>query len=158
MSLVHEKLYQSQDLGKIDLTPYIRSLAVHLFNVYQTDPHQVRVETEDSDVHLDIHEAVPCGLILNELISNSLKHAFPDGRKGTIRIGAKRGPDHTIVLRVADDGIGFPKDLDFRQSHGLGLEITNSLAGQLDATIDLDRENGTAFTLTFPEPAYPTQN
>jgi two-component sensor histidine kinase len=97
---------------------------------------------------------VPCGLILNELISNSLKHAFPEGRKGLIRIGLKHGPDDTIILRVADDGIGFPKNLDFRQSESFGLQIANLLIGQLEGTIELDRENGTAFTVTFREMKY----
>lgn len=109
-------------------------------------------------VPLDINAAVPCGLILNELISNSLKHAFPRGRKGTVRIGVKRGPDETIILRVADDGIGLPKDLDFRQSESLGLQIVNLLVGQLEAAIDLDRTNGTAFTLTFREMEYTPRN
>ncbi|MCX6565095.1 MAG: PAS domain-containing protein [Candidatus Aminicenantes bacterium] len=151
MSLVHEKLYKSRDLSKIDLTVYIRSLALHLFNVYLTDPDQVRQETDFEEVFLDVNSAVPCGLILNELISNALKHAFPEGRKGLIRIGAKRGPDGTIILRVADDGIGFPKNLDFRKDESLGLQIVSLLVGQLEAAIDLDRTNGTAFTVTFRE-------
>jgi PAS domain S-box-containing protein len=154
MSLVHEKLYQSRDLSKIDLAVYIQSLAVNLFQAYLVDPNQVRLETDFEEVPLDINSAVPFGLILNELISNSLKHAFPEGRKGKIRIGVKRGPDDTIILRVADDGIGFPKDLDFRQSESLGLQIANLLVGQLEGTIKLDRENGTTFTVTFREIKY----
>ncbi|MCX6565201.1 MAG: PAS domain S-box protein [Candidatus Aminicenantes bacterium] len=154
MSLVHEKLYQSRDLSKIDLAVYIQSLAVHLFTVYLTDPDQVQLETDLEEVPLDINSAVPCGLILNELISNSLKHAFPEGRKGLIRIGLKRGPDDTIILRVADDGIGFPKDIDFLQFESLGLQIAKLLVGQLEGTIDLDRTNGTTFTVTFRELKY----
>jgi PAS domain S-box-containing protein len=155
MSLVHEKLYQSRDLSKIDLAGYIQSLAAHLFHVYLTDSNRIRLETDFEEIPLlDINSAVPCGLILNELISNSLKHAFPEGRKGLIRIGLKRGPDDRIILRVADDGIGFPKDFDFRQLESLGLQIAKLLVGQLDGTIELDRENGTAFTVTFRELKY----
>ncbi|MHB8054993.1 MAG: PAS domain S-box protein [Candidatus Aminicenantales bacterium] len=154
MSLVHEKLCQSYDLANIDLAAYIRSLAGHLFRVYSTDPDQIRLETDFREVHLDIDSAVPCGLILNELISNSLKHAFPEGRKGILRIEVKRGPDNTIVLRVADDGIGFPKDFNFRQSDGLGLQIATLLVSQLEATIDLEQTNGTAFIVTFRELKY----
>jgi PAS domain S-box-containing protein len=154
MSLVHEKLYQSLDLSKIDLAAYIQSLAIHLFHVYLVDPDQVRLETDFGEVALDINSAVPCGLILNELISNSLKHAFPEGRQGLIRIGLKREADDTIVLRVEDDGIGFPTNLDFRQVESFGLQIVNLLVGQLDAAIDLDRANGTAFTATFRELKY----
>ncbi|MHB8053804.1 MAG: PAS domain S-box protein [Candidatus Aminicenantales bacterium] len=158
MSLVHEKLYQSRDLSKIDLAVYIQSLVLHLFHVYLADSHQVRLETDFEEVYLDVNSAVPCGLILNELISNCLKHAFPVGRKGIIRLGVKHGPDETIILRVADDGIGFPKDFDFRQAEGLGLQITNLLVGQLEATIDLDRTNGIAFTVTFRKPIYTSRS
>jgi len=149
MSLVHEKLYRSSDLSKISLGDYIQSLASHLFYVFLSDPDRIRLETDFEEVSLDINSAVPCGLILNELISNSLKHAFPEGRKGMIRIGVRPGPDDTIIIRVADDGIGFPKNLDFRQSENLGLQIANLLVGQLEGTIELNRENGTAFTVTF---------
>ena len=114
MSLVHEKIYRSRDLGRIDLAAYIQSLAAQLFIAFEVDPDQVRLETDFEDVSLDLNSSVPCGLILNELISNALKHAFPGGRKGSIRIGLKHGPDNAIILRVADDGIGFPKDLDLR--------------------------------------------
>jgi len=158
MSLVHEKLYQSRDLSKIDLAGYIQSLAIHLFHVYLADPDQVRLETDFEEVLLDLNSAVPCGLILNELISNSLKHAFPEGRKGLIRIGLKRGSDGTIILRVADDGIGFPKDLDFRQLESLGLQIAKLLVGQIEGMIELDRTNGTAFTVTFREIKYAPRN
>ncbi len=154
MSLVHEKLYQSHDLSKIDLAVYVRSLADHLFNVYLTDPNQVRLEMNFEEVPLDINSAVPCGLILNELISNSLKHAFPESRKGMIRIGVRPGPDDTIIIRVADNGIGFPKNLDFRQSESLGLQIANLLVAQLEGTIELNRENGTIFTVTFRKLKY----
>jgi len=154
MSLVHEKLYKSRDLSKINMAEYIESLAVHLFHVYLVDHGQVRLETEFEEVALDINSAIPCGLILNELISNALKHAFPEGRKGLIRIELKRGADDTIVLRVANDGVGFPKEMDFRQAESFGLQIVNLLVHQLEAAIDLDRANGTAFTVTFRELKY----
>ena len=93
-------------------------------------------------------------LILNELISNALKHAFPEGRQGLIRIELSRGPDDQIVLRVVDDGIGFPKDSDFRLAESFGLQIVNQLVGQLDAAIELDQRSGTAFTVTFRELKY----
>ena len=154
MSLVHEKLYQSRDLSKIDFAGYIQSLAVHLFHVYLVNPAQVRMETDFEDVSLDINSAVPCGLILNELVSNALKHAFPEGRTGVIKIGLRRGPGGAVELRVADDGIGLPKRLDFRKAESFGLQIVNLLVGQLEAAIDLDRTKGTAFTMTFRELKY----
>jgi PAS domain S-box-containing protein len=154
MSLVHEKLYQSRDMSKIDLADYIQGLAAHLFHVYLVNPAQVRMETEFEDVSVDINSAVPCGLILNELISNALKHAFPEGRTGVIKIGMRRGPGGAAELRVADDGVGFPEGLDFRKAESFGLQIVNLLVDQLEAAIDLDRTKGTAFTMTFRELKY----
>jgi PAS domain S-box-containing protein len=154
MSLVHEKLYQSRDMSKIDLADYIQGLAAHLFHVYLVNPEQVRMETEFEELSLDINSAVPCGLILNELISNALKHAFPEGRTGVIKIGLRRGPGGAVELRVADDGVGFPKGLDFRKAESFGLQIVNLLVDQLEATIEIDRTKGTAFTVTFHELKY----
>jgi len=154
MSLVHEKLYQSRDMSKIDLADYIQGLAAHLFHVYLVNPEQVRMETEFEELSLDINSAVPCGLILNELISNALKHAFPEDRTGVIKIGLRRGPGGAVELRVADDGVGFPKGLDFRKAESFGLQIVNLLVDQLEATIEIDRTKGTAFTVTFHELKY----
>jgi PAS domain S-box-containing protein len=151
MALVHEKLYQSGDLSKIDLAGYIQSLSAHLFHVYLVDPNQVRLETEFGDVTLDINSAVPCGLILNELISNALKHAFPAGRKGVLTIRLRRRKDGAVELRIADNGVGFPKGLDFRRTESLGLQIVNLLVGQLEGTIKLAGKNGTVFTVAFRE-------
>jgi two-component sensor histidine kinase len=151
MALVHEKLYQSGDLSKIELAGYIQSLSTHLFHVYLVDPNQVRLETEFGEVTLDINSAVPCGLILNELISNALKHAFPAGRKGVLMIRLRRRKDRAVELRIADNGVGFPEGLDFQSTESLGLQIVNLLVGQLEGTIELDRKNGTAFTVAFRE-------
>jgi len=95
--------------------------------------------------------AVPCGLILNELISNALKHAFPAGRKGVLTIRLRRRKDGAVELRIADNGVGFPEGLDFRRTESLGLQIVSLLVGQLEGTIKLDGKNGTAFTVAFHE-------
>jgi PAS domain S-box-containing protein len=154
MSLVHEKLYQTGNLSRIDFGGYIKSLALYLVHVYSAKTGLVRLETEFEDVTLDIATAIPCGLLLNELISNALKHAFPENRAGVIRIALKRGTGGLIEVRVADDGVGIPEDLDFHKAESFGLQIVNLLVGQLDAMIELDRTNGTAFTLTFRELKY----
>jgi PAS domain S-box-containing protein len=151
MALVHEKLYQSGDLSKIDLAGYIQRLSAHLFSVYLVDPNQVRLETEFEEVPLNISTAIPCGLILNELISNALKHAFPAGRKGVLMIRLRRGKDGAVELGIADNGVGFPKGLNFRRTESLGLQIVNLLVGQLEGTIKLAGKNGTAFTVAFRE-------
>ena len=154
MSLVHEKLYRSRDLTKIDLADYIRSLTEHLFRAHLIRPEDVRLETNLEEVLLDINSAIPCGMILNELISNALKYAFPKGRTGVIRIELKRRADGAIEIRIADDGVGFPEELDFRKTETFGLQVVNLLVSQLDATLELDRSNGTAFTISFHELKY----
>ena len=114
MSLVHEKLYQSKSLARIDFAEYIDFLAGHLFQLCQVNSDQVRLEMDSGKMQLDINSAVPAGLLINELIVNAFKHAFPDGRKGVVKIGQKAGPDGTIEIRVAVDGVGFPEGCDFR--------------------------------------------
>jgi two-component sensor histidine kinase len=154
MSMVHERLYHSKNLVKIDFAEYLDFLAEHLFQFCQVKPDLVGLEMTLAKVFLDINSAVPAGLLLNELISNALKHAFPAGRKGVVRIGLKLGSEGTIEIKVADDGVGLPEGLDFRKSESFGMQLINLLAGQLEATIDLDRTAGTAFTVTFRELKY----
>ena len=103
---------------------------------------------------LDINSAVPCGMILNELISNALKHAFPEDRTGVVRIGLRRRPDGATELRVEDNGVGLGEGVDFRRTESLGLQIVNLLVDQLDATLEVDRTKGTGVTLIFKELKY----
>lgn len=154
MSLVHEKLYQSRDLSKIEFGGYVRSLTAHLFQSYLDKQDRVRLETDFEDVSLDINAAVPCGLILNELVSNALKHAFPEGRSGTIRIGLQKDPTGAIELRVADDGVGLPAGFDLRGSGGFGMEIVNLLVDQLDARFEVEDTKGASFKVTFGATKY----
>ncbi|MHB8054379.1 MAG: histidine kinase dimerization/phosphoacceptor domain -containing protein [Candidatus Aminicenantales bacterium] len=149
MSLVHEKLYQSGDLSKIDLPGYIESLAVHLFQAYLIEPDQVRLETDFEKIALDVNLAIPFGLILNELISNALKHGFAKGRKGVLRIRLRRGAGGEVMLRVTDNGAGIPTSFDFRKSETFGLKVVNLLVNQLGGVFDLDRIGGTSFIVTF---------
>jgi len=150
MSFVHEKLYRSEDLSHIDLSDYIRYLATHLFASYNVNSQQVSLNLDIKKIMLNINTAIPLGLIINELISNSLKYAFPDGRKGEIFIALQR-EDHTLTLLFKDNGIGIPADLDWRDTKSLGLRLVVSLVEQLDGTIELDRTAGTAFTIVVKE-------
>jgi two-component sensor histidine kinase/FixJ family two-component response regulator len=154
MSLVHEYLYRSPDLSKVDLTGYIRNISNYLSSVFLDDPRRVRVEMELEEVLVDINSAVPCGILLNELIANALKHAFPGGRTGVVRIGLRRQPSGVLEIRVADDGVGLPEGLDFRGAETMGLQIMNLLVGQLDAVLEIDRTKGTAVTVMFRELNY----
>jgi two-component sensor histidine kinase len=102
---------------------------------------------------LNIDTVIPCGLIINELFTNSLKYAFPEGRPGLIRISLEPDEDERLVLRVADDGIGLPPDMDIQQTSTLGLLLVNTLVNQLRGTLTIDRDSGTAYTITFTEAA-----
>ncbi|MEE9401297.1 MAG: histidine kinase dimerization/phosphoacceptor domain -containing protein, partial [Dehalococcoidia bacterium] len=156
MALVHEQLYQSEGLARVDFAEYIRNLATYLLRSYGVNPDAITLKIDADDVSLDIDTAIPCGLIINELVSNSLKHAFPAGkargdRESEIRIGL-RAHDNKLTLVVSDNGVGLPGDLDFRNTESLGLHLVNTLTRQVEGTIELDRSGGTAFQITFAEP------
>jgi two-component sensor histidine kinase len=110
----------------------------------------VNLGVDGADVSLGVDTAIPCGLILNELISNSLKHAFPDGRTGQIDV-VFSDQQGEFALTVRDDGIGLPAEMDFRHTESLGLQLVNTLVEQLEGNIELDRSRGTLFTITFAE-------
>jgi two-component sensor histidine kinase len=148
MALIHEKLYRSKNLAEIDLGEYVNDLVTHLFRSYKADGKGITLKVQAEDVHLGIDMAVPCGLIINELISNALKHAFPNGRQGEILVELQKNQQQ-VSLHVSDNGIGFPADLDFQNTGSLGLQLVNTLVGQLDGTIELQNGSGTAFKISF---------
>jgi PAS domain S-box-containing protein len=154
MALIHERLYQSSDFSRIEFSQYLRNLATHLFHSYQVEASRVQLKIEAEEVHLNINTAIPCGLIVNELVSNALKHGFPEGRSGELGIDLRRVEGDGYVLRVKDDGVGFPEELDFRKTETLGMQIVNTLVSQIDASIDLVRDKGTEFTIHFQEVKY----
>jgi PAS domain S-box-containing protein len=145
MSLVHEKLYQSEDIARISLADYTRFLVTQLFAFYAVDSRQVKLEFDIDTIMLDINTAIPTGLIINELVSNALKHAFPENTAGTIFIAARDEGD-TLSLSVRDTGTGMPRDFDWKESPTLGLRLVRILTEQLNGTIEiLPVEKGTAF-------------
>jgi two-component sensor histidine kinase len=149
MALIHERSYQSENLADIDFHEYIASLVRGLFRSYNATADRVSLVIEVEDVSLGMDTAVPCGLIINELVSNSLKHAFPRGRKGEIKI-VLRSVCELIELTVADNGVGISEDVDFRTTESLGLDLVTTLAEyQLGGEITLDRTEGTVFCITF---------
>lgn len=153
MALLHESLYQSSNLAKIDFPDYIRQLAAHLFHSYGVPPERIHLRTDLDKLYLNLDAAVPCGLIVNELISNSLKYAFPDGRAGEIRIELHEYSDQMARLIVADNGIGLRGDIDWATARSLGLRLVRTLAEQLGATIEMKSHAGTQVELTFPAAA-----
>ncbi|MCC7551854.1 MAG: PAS domain S-box protein [Methanobacterium sp.] len=157
MALVHEKLYQTADLARINVKEYIRSLTMNLFHSYSVNAGIV-LQLDVGNVFFDIDTAVPLGLIINELVSNSLKYAFPNQEKGVISISlhekSNNGGAGEYSLCVKDDGVGFPVDLDFHNTPSLGLQLVNSLVKQLDGGIELVNDAGTCFHVLFMEQRY----
>jgi two-component sensor histidine kinase/AmiR/NasT family two-component response regulator len=149
IALVHEKLYQTKDLARIDFAGYIENLTSQLFSSYVADPERVTLKIDAGDVALGIDEAIPCGLIINELVSNSLKHAFPEGRKGNVAIRFQADEQGVVTLMVADDGIGLPPGMNFRDTGSMGLQLVNMLTKQIHGEISLLTEGGVAFTIRF---------
>jgi PAS domain S-box-containing protein len=166
MALVHEELYQSKDMTRIDFEDYVRNLINYLFRSYGVNSNDIMVRIEIKDVFLGVDMAIPCGLIINELVSNSLKHAFPvyaacvaEKPGGSIYGERSKGEgeicisfcsdDNKHTLIVGDNGVSFPEDMDFRNTESLGLQLVNTLAHQLEGTIELDRNGGAKFEIVF---------
>ena len=141
---------QSEDLARIDFSEYTRSLTTELFSTYSVTAEAVNLQVNVENVYLDIITAIPCGLIINELVSNSLKYAFPAGQSGEIIIDFKfENKTDMYHLMIGDNGVGFPKYLDFRKSESLGLQLVRLLTKKINGTIELDREEGTFFKIIF---------
>ena len=151
MAIIHERLYRSTDLKKIDFRDYIQSLATELFHTYVDDPGRITLKINVDDIFLDINISIPLGLIINELVTNSLKYAFPNGKRGKIDIDLHKTDDH-YEFTIKDNGIGFPEDIDFKNTDSLGMQLVNSFTDQIDGKIELDRRDGTQFKITFKEP------
>jgi two-component system, sensor histidine kinase PdtaS len=162
MALIHERLYQSDNLGQIRFGPYINDLAAFLFRSYQDQSGLVRLKTEIEETALDIDAAVPLGLILNELITNSLKYAFPAGRSGEIFIRLFHPTEAVLCLVCEDDGVGLPPGKDLHESQTLGMQLIYSLTSQLDGEIEIESQAGLKVSILFPckkcenEPAAPS--
>ncbi|MDP2835788.1 MAG: PAS domain S-box protein [Methanobacteriaceae archaeon] len=153
MALVHEKLYQSPNLSKIDMIDYIQSLVSNLFYSFNFKKGQIIYNTEIESIGFNIETALPCGLIINELVSNSFKHAFPNERKGKINISLNsKAGQYELIIK--DNGIGLPNNLDVENIDSLGLQLVNSLIDQLDADIEIDKTHGTKFIINFSELNY----
>jgi PAS domain S-box-containing protein len=147
MALIHEQLYQSGDLAHVDFKEYLQSLVNNIAGTYNRPEVMVSVDMEP--VALDVNRGIPCGLIVNELVTNCLKYAFPAGRKGIVSVGISINSEGDYVLFVEDNGIGFPTDIDFQNTSSLGLELVNGLTKQIRGKIELSNESGTRFKITF---------
>jgi two-component sensor histidine kinase/CheY-like chemotaxis protein len=150
MALVHETLYQSKDFENIDFDAYVKTISTHLLRSYAVIPDKIKLERDIGNISLKLDHAIPCGLLINELISNALKYAFPEDGIGKIKIIFRSINDHEVELTVSDDGIGIPKEIDIKTVDSMGLQLVNVLAeGQLEGEVELDRDGGTAFRIRF---------
>lgn len=153
MAMVHEKLYQSDNLTEIKIDDYIKRLVSDLFYSYNILQDQINPLIDVEKIRFNMETAIPCGLIISELVTNSLKHAFPEKRKGEIRVSLKI-LNNKYVLVVSDDGVGLPNELDFKKTNTLGLKLVNSLVNQVDGEIELDKSHGAEFTIIFEDSKY----
>jgi two-component sensor histidine kinase len=154
ISLIHEKLYKDRlqpqtEQGEVDFGAYVRDLTDALFISYGVDRGAIRLVFDTSYTFLSLDAAVPCGLIVNELVSNALKYAFPGGKTGEIRISLYGDPDGRVALIVRDNGVGLPPDTDLEKSSSLGLRLVKMLAQQLGAEISIDGSKGAEFKFIF---------
>jgi PAS domain S-box-containing protein len=148
MALIHEVLYLSENLEKINFSEYIKRITSHLFSMFSRKTEKIRLELDVGEFYLDIDKAIPCGLIINELVSNAFKHAFPDEKSGKIMVHLANKLDrYTIVVK--DTGVGFPDDFDLDNSPTLGLQLVNDLVNQIDGSYEMLNDGGTAFRLVF---------
>ncbi len=148
MALVHEKLYLSKDLSRINMVEYITKLFSTLFDSYSTKKTQIMPILDLDEIYMNIETAIPCGIIINELVTNSLKYAFPTKKKGQIMVGLKDKGQY-CELTVSDDGIGLLENFDYNETQTLGLLLVNTLIKQLNGTIELNQEHGTEFKIQF---------
>lgn len=149
MALVHQELYRTKDFSSLDFSIYVTDLAQSLYESYAEDRERVSLDIEADTIYLDIDQALPCGMIINELVSNSLKHAFPDGRRGSIGVRVRHAQQQRVIVSVSDDGVGLPEGLDPCGTETLGLQLVCLFAEQLRGSIEVTRNHGTTFQVSF---------
>ena len=159
IALIHEKLYRSTEVSQLFFAEYVRDLVTDLFRTYGVDQKGLNVRTTVEDVSLDVDTAIPCGLIINELVSNVLKHAFPKGSAGEVVVELRPHGTHEYSLLIKDNGVGLPEGFDVRTSNSLGLKLVSDLTRQLDGFMEVESgPTGTTFRIVFKELQYKERN
>ncbi|MCK9150687.1 sensor histidine kinase [Methanobacterium alcaliphilum] len=153
IALIHELLYQSKNLSKVNMKHYIENIIKNLTLTYKNIGQKIDLSLDIEDVYLNMETATPCGLIINEIVTNSFKYAFPRGRAGKISITFKKLPDD-YLLTLSDNGVGLAKEISFENKKTLGLRLINNLVKQVGGEIELDRSQGTKFKIIFKEADY----
>jgi two-component sensor histidine kinase len=154
MALIHEELYQSKDLARVNFADYLHRLTTGLMQIYAAHPN-IDLHLDIAEVFLGVDTAIPCGLIINELMTNALKYAFPNGRPGVITVmletGSNSRGETDYILTLQDNGVGLPPNFNFNNTTTLGLQLVSILIAQLKGEIKINSHNGTQFTLLFSE-------
>ena len=153
IALIHESLYQSTNISNINFRDYVEILIENIINSFGVNTNKIKTTLELGDYNLGIETAIPLGLIINELVSNSLKHAFNGYDKGEIKIILEKN-DETYTLTVKDNGIGLPEGFKFIETNSLGILLINTLVNQLEGKLDVEVNGGTCVTITFTELEY----
>jgi two-component sensor histidine kinase len=149
MALAHENLYRAGNFSRVPMAAHIRNLCDHLIAAYRVPSRGIRLAVRVPDLELDLDRAVSCSLIVNELVSNALKHAFPDGRAGSVSVDLEPRGANRLALVIGDDGVGLPAGCDFHDTDTLGLQLVSDLTHQLHGSLDVSRDVGTTFTIVF---------
>lgn len=157
MALIHEHLYRSDRFDQVEIEEYVRRLVAHLVEVYRVDEHRITITCDLAPLSVTIRQAVPVALLLNELLSNSFKYAFPGEARGTIAISVRRDDTDTMHLSVSDDGVGLPPHFDIAASGSLGHTLISALTDQLTGALEVDGTDGTTFTIQFPIEQFPLE-
>jgi PAS domain S-box-containing protein len=149
MSMIHDRLSSSKDLSRLNFSEFVSSLTNYLYHSYKLSPTKVNLNLSIPDIHIDIDIMMPCGLIINELVSNAFKHAFQEDKEGEVSIELHEGEDDEITLIVRDNGIGISNSIDIRNTTSLGLQIVSSLTNQIHGKLELFHDKGTEFRIKF---------
>ena len=150
IALLHEKLYQSQDLSRVELGEYLGALTRDVLGAYYRPTQEIEFQLEAEPLMLNQDTVMPCGLIVNELVTNTCKYAFPDGRRGTLRLAVKKGEDNQLSLKLSDNGVGLPAEVEPSKTNTLGLQLVDDMVAQLKGTWTVQRSGGTTFEIRFP--------
>jgi two-component sensor histidine kinase len=154
ISAIHDMLYDSADLSRINFSEYLGKMVGNLSHFHNFKPGKVEVQVRAEEVYLDVNRAIPCGLIINELLTNAVKHAFPSDRSGRIEISFRSDAQDGCVLEVADNGIGLPEDLDPNEVTSMGLQLVRLLVEQLDAALEIHGLDGSRFRIWLPRKSH----
>jgi two-component sensor histidine kinase len=149
IALIHEKLYRSEDMARINFSDYVQALVLSLFHTFEIKGTDMRLNIKVEDVFLNINTAIPLGLIVNEIISNSIKYAFPGKRKGQICLDMHEENKDQYIIKICDNGIGIQENADFENPQTLGFQLVNDLVEQINGNIEFDGRDGTSFKIIF---------